>query len=86
MQVAAVATRAGGAERLRGRRGERARTAHGGGSTGARQRCGGTAAARREGGGVVRIESGGGGVKGERKQRPAARARDIYDRWARDFP
>ena len=83
---------AGGAERLRGWRGvarrcgERARTAHGGGSAGARRRCGGTAAAQREGGGVVRIESGGGGVKGERKQRPAARARDIYDRWARDFP
>ena len=31
-------------------------------------------------------ESGGGGVKREEKQGPAARARDIYDGWARDFP
>ena len=54
VQVAAAATRAGGAEWLRGRRGERARTAHGGGSAGARRRCGGTAAARREGGGGSR--------------------------------
>ena len=30
-------------------------------------------------------ESGGGGVKREEKHGPAARARDIYDRWARDF-
>ena len=52
VQAAAAATRAGGAEWLRGRRGERARTAHGGGSAGARRRCGGTAAARREGGGA----------------------------------
>jgi hypothetical protein len=44
----------------------------GGGSKGRRRRDG--------------IESGGSGVKGEGKQRPAARARDIYDRWARDFP
>jgi len=52
VQAAVAVMRAGGAERLRGRRGERVRTALGGGSAGARRRSGATAAARREGGGV----------------------------------
>ena len=56
---------------------------------GARVRSGGCRVdeRRREiGVGGCGVERGRGGVKREkRKQRPAARARDIYDRWARDF-
>ena len=37
------------------------------------------------GGSSSRVRSGG-GVKGERKTEATARARNIYDRWARDFP
>ena len=37
------------------------------------------------GGGLSRVRSGG-GVKGERKTEATARARNIHDRWARDFP
>ena len=65
---------------LRGRRWRRAgERGSGGGCVGKR---------RREVEGKRRrdvSESGGGGVKREEKQGPAARARDIYDRWARDF-
>ena len=86
-----AATRAGGAGEREGARRRLGVTAHGGGKVERWWQRGRTAAVWRDGGGAKGrrrrdgIESGGGGVKGEVKQRPAARARDIYDRWARDF-
>ena len=56
-------------KRLRGRRGERARPAHGGGSASARRRC---ELARKQ-------------AKTEKEERTAARARHIYDKWALRF-